>query len=170
VKIKALFSTFIVSLFMLVGASAQAQPFDSYINAQAAMSDVDRFDNGVSAVVTYGHRVPEVAKRFSVEGEFTTSIVEPEGFGVDVSYWSMGAYAAYTPSISTNLNLRGRIGIVFINYDFGGFGGRGSDDDVELSVGFGMTGKLSKTWNWMVEYTMITDEINHISAGLQFKI
>ncbi|MDH5409673.1 MAG: hypothetical protein OEY00_13760, partial [Gammaproteobacteria bacterium] len=90
-KIKALFSTFIVSLFMLVGASAQAQPFDSYVNAQAAMSDVDRFDNGVSAVVTYGHRVPEVAKRFSVEGEFTSSVVEPERSGANISYWTMGA-------------------------------------------------------------------------------
>jgi len=167
-KIKAMFSIFIVSLFMLISVSVQAQPFDQYINAQGAMSDVDRFDNGVSAVVTYGHRVPEVAKRFSVEGEFTTSIIEPETSGIDVSYWTMGAYAVYTPSISSDLNLRGRAGLVYI--DASASGTNYSDDDIELSFGFGMTGKLSKTWNWMVEYTMITDDISHISAGLQFKI
>ena len=58
---------------------ASAEPFNRYFSAQGALADVDGgFDNCLSAVLTYGIRVPEMHKNFSVETEFTTSVFKPE--------------------------------------------------------------------------------------------
>lgn len=155
-------------MFLFAATTAQAESFNKYIGAQAAIADVDNMDNGVAAVVTYGSRVPEVSKRFFVEGEVTTTVVDPERPGVEISYYTLGGYAVYAPQISDSVSVRGRAGILYQNISVSGSGK--SDNDFELSFGFGATMKMSDSMNLIIDYTVHDSDISHISAGLQIKI
>lgn len=157
-----------LAVFCLGITSVQAESFNRYISAQAALADVDNSDNGVAAVMTYGARVPEISKRFFVEGEFTTTIVDPEPPGSEISYYTLGAYAAYIPMVTDTMGLRLRAGLIYQDISISGSGK--SDDGIEASFGFGAIFNLGKTTNLIVEYTIHDAEIAHISAGIQFKI
>lgn len=155
----------LVGCFAVTGV--QADTFNRYINTQAALADVDNMDDGIAAVITYGGRVPEVSKRFFLEGEVTTTIIDPEAPGTEISYFTLGAYAMYAPMVTDEMALRLRAGLLYQNVSAnGGL----DDDDVELSFGFGVGYTLGKTTNLVIEYTRHDEAISHISAGIQFKI
>ncbi|MDH5179378.1 MAG: porin family protein [Gammaproteobacteria bacterium] len=165
-KIKSVVNALVAGALLFGTASVQAETFNTYITTSAAMSDVDNMDNGISAQITYGSRVPEIGKRFFYEAEFTTSIVDPEAPGVDLSYYTLGAYAMFAPNITDTMVLRLRAGLLYQNVEVNGK----TDDDVEASFGFGVGFDLGKTTNMVVEYTRHDDDISHISVGIQFKI
>jgi hypothetical protein len=151
-----------------------AQPGD-YTNLQLGISDVDGYDEGFVAIGTFGRPVPSVHENFSVEGELTTTIADPDttvaGTGVEISYFTLGAYGVYTHPVNNYLNLRGRAGLVYYDTDVSttGAGIRGSDDGIELSAGFGVTYDLNKKVDLIAEYTIIESDISHLSAGIQYR-
>lgn len=151
--------------------NAYAQPGD-YMNLQLGISDVDGFSEGIAAIATLGRPVPDVHENFSVEGEFTTTIVDPDttiaGTDIDVSYFTLGAYGVYSHPLDPYTTLRGRAGLVYYDTDVSG-GLRGSDDGLDLSVGFGLTYSLNKKMNLMAEYTIVESDIAHLSAGIQYR-
>ena len=151
--------------------NAYAEPGD-YMNLQLGISDVDGFSEGIAAIATLGRPMPHVHKNFSVEGEFTTTIVDPDttvlGTDIDVSYFTLGGYGVYTHSIDPYTALRGRAGLVYYDTDVSG-GVRGSDDGLDLSVGFGLTYSLNKKMDLMAEYTIVESDIAHLSAGIQYR-
>lgn len=161
-------------ILMGITGAANAQPFNQYFNAQGALADVDGFDSGIGGILTYGLRVPEMHKNFSVEGEFTTTLVEPEGkfFGstYEASYFTLAGYGVYTHTLNEKFQVRGRVGLLYEDVEVSSPVSSRSDDDFGLSFGVGLTVGLSNTSRFIVEYTIIDSDINHISAGMQFKL
>lgn len=161
------------SLLVLSGYS-HAEPGD-YMNLQLGISDVDGFDEGFAAIGTFGRPVPHIHQNFSVEGEVTTTIADPDrsvaGTSIEVSYFTLGAYGVYSHPLNQYASLRGRAGLVYYDTDVSTTvpGVQGSDDGIELSVGFGVTYNLNKRMDLIAEYTIIESDIAHLSAGIQYQ-
>ena len=151
------------------GAAQELELFSQYLNTQAAIADVDNMDNGVAAVIAYGLVIPEVSRKFALEAEITTTVVDPERPGTKMSYSTLGAYAVYAIPVSENFALRGRAGLIYQDISVTGTG-RSDDNDVEVSFGFGATTGLAEDLHLIFEYTVHDSDISHISAGLQFRI
>ncbi len=161
-------------LVMGFSAVANAQPFNRYFTAQGALADVDGYDSGIAGVMTYGIRVPEMHKNFSVETEFSMTFIEPEGkvsgTTYEASYFALGGYGVYSHPVSEKLHVRGRLGLLYEDVEVSSAAGSTTDDGFELSFGAGVTVSLSKESRFILEYTVLESDINHISAGLQFKL
>lgn len=157
------------SLLVMAGAS-YAEPGD-YLNLQIGISDVDGFDSGLTAIGTFGRLVPDVNENFSVEGEFTTTLVDPDAPNVDISYFTLGIYGVYSLPLNPYANLRGRAGLLYYETNVSGSspGTQGSDDGIDLSVGFGFTYNLNTQMDLIAEYTIIESDISHLSAGIQYR-
>lgn len=159
---------------MAASGTAQAQPFNRYTTFQAALADVDGYDSGIAGIATYGIRVPELHQNFAVEGEFGMTFVEPEGkvggTTYEVSYYTLGAYGVYAQPLSEKFHVRGRLGVLYEDVEVSTAAGSESDDDFELSFGLGITVGMGKESRFILEYTVIDSDINHISAGMQFKL
>jgi len=149
-------------------AADKLELYDQYLNIQAAIADVDNMDNGVAAVIAYGHVIPEVSKKFALEAEVTTTVVDPERPGTEMSYSTLGAYAVYAPPISESVALRGRAGLIYQDISVTGQGK--SDNDFEVSFGFGATTELANDLHLIFEYTVMDSDISHISAGIQLRM
>ncbi len=164
----------LAGMLMAVSGIANAQPYNRYTTFQAAMADVDGYDAGIAGVATYGIRVPEMHKNFAVETEFTMTFIEPEGKRAgttyEVSYYTLGAYGVYAHPVSEKFHVRGRLGILYEDVEVSAPGYSASDDDFELSYGLGITVGLSNSSRFILEYTVLESDINHISAGMQFKL
>jgi len=160
---------------MLAG-TVQAQG-QSYANAQLAIANVDGFDDGIALVGTYGVHLPQVHPNFSVEGEFTTTVSNPEtntwGNKLEISYYTLAAYAVFTQPLTPQLSVYGRAGMLYedVTADayIPGFGTVSSSaTDTGLSFGVGGNFSLSKQMDITAGLTVIESDINHLSAGLRF--
>ncbi|TDX96892.1 porin family protein [Thiohalophilus thiocyanatoxydans] len=154
---------------LLAMSSASYAESGDYINLQLGISDVDGFSNGLAVIGTFGRPVPRVHENFSIEGEFTATILDPDRPGIDVSYFTMGAYGVYSYPLDQYATLRGRAGMVYSDSDYSGTGSSGSHDGFEPSVGFGATYNLNKQMDLIAEYTIIESDISHLSAGIQYR-
>lgn len=165
----------------LAAGAVQAQG-DQYAKAQLAISDVDGFGDGLALVGTYGMKLPQVHQNFSVEGEITASIDNPErnyaGYNLEASYYSLGAYAVYTHPINQKVELYGRGGLLYLHssvdyYTVDWFGNvvveSTSDNDIEPTLGFGTNVAISDGFDFTAGATIISDDITHLGAGVQFK-
>lgn len=165
---------FLIVTGLMVTGMVQAEPFNRYYSLQGALADVDGYDSGIAGVATYGIRVPEMHKNFSVETEFSMTFIEPEGqvagTTYEVSYFTLGAYGVYSHPVSEKLHLRGRFGLLYEDVEVSSAAGGKSDDDFELSFGGGISVGLGAESRFLLEYTVIESDINHISAGLMFKL
>lgn len=166
-------STLTAVAMLAMTSASQAEPGD-YLNLQLGISDVDGFDEGLVAIGTFGRPVPNVHKNFSVEGEITTTIADPDttiaGTAVEVSYFTLGGYGVYSHPVGQYMTLRGRAGLIYYDTDvsIAGPGVVGSDDGFDLSVGFGITYDLNQKMDLIAEYTIIESDISHLSAGIQY--
>lgn len=170
---QTLFALLAVAI-MTISSAAHAQPFNRYYSLQGALADVDGYDSGIAGIATYGVRVPEMHKNFSVEGEFGMTFIEPEGKAAgttyEASYYTLGAYGVYAHPVSEKFHVRGRLGVLYEDVEISSAAGSTSDDGFELTFGAGISIGLSKESRFLLEYTVIESDINHISAGLMFKL
>ncbi len=159
---------------LLVAGAASAEPFNRYMTLQGALADVDGYDSGIGGVATYGVRVPEMHKNFSVEAELTKTFVEPEGRYLgstwEVSYYTLAGYGVYSHPVTERFHLRGRAGLLYENVKVSSPASSKTEDDFKISFGLGFTLNLSNESRFILEYTVIDSDINHISAGMQFKM
>ncbi len=160
---------------LLIASTANVYAQDgNYMNLQLGISDVDGFDTGFVAIGTYGMHLPKVHENFSVEGEITNTIDDPNttvgGTSVDISYYTLGAYAVYAFPVSDSIKLRGRAGLLYYDASVSatGAGIKASDDGIELTFGIGATFNLNKKMDIIAEYTHIESDISHLSAGIQY--
>ena len=164
----------VAALMIAIVSSANAAAGD-YLNAQLAIADVDGYDEGIAGVVTYGMPLPQVHRNFFVEGEFTMTLADPDavinGTSVEISYFTLGAYAVYAHPLSDSVKLRGRAGLLYYDTDVSttGSGIRASDDGLELTYGIGATFNVAQNMDVIAEYTVIESDISHISAGVQYR-
>jgi len=161
-------------LVMGFAGVVNAEPYNRYATIQGALADVDGYDSGIAGVATYGIRVPEMHSNFSVETEFSMTFVEPEGkvggTTWEASYYTLGAYGVYAHPLSEKFHVRGRLGVLYEDVEVNSPAESKTDDGFELTYGFGFTVGLGKDSRFILEYTVIESDINHISAGLMFRL
>ncbi|MDH5784357.1 MAG: porin family protein [Chromatiales bacterium] len=160
--------------------SAHAQ--SGVVNAQLVFPDVDGFSDGLSIAVGYEIPVPNVHPNFSAEGELTKSISSPDSGGLDFSYYSLSGYGKYTHKVDPNFNLYGRVGLTYTSAEVdvtylclvGGLPSTctssNSDTDTSLSLGFGMDYAINPQMDFTAGFTILHKDINHLSAGIKFKL
>jgi len=147
--------------------------FIDYVGAQLGISDIDGFDNGLALIVNAGKELREVPG-LALEGEFTTTITSPEaevaGVDAEASYWTLAGYGVYAFPVTQQFAVRGRLGALYENVDVEVSGGSDeSDNEFGLSLGVGASFAMSQRMNVVAEYTRIEEDINHLSAGVQFR-
>ncbi len=145
------------------------------LSAQLVFPDVDGFSGGLGLAVSYDKPLPQVDPNFSVEGEFTTTLSEPDdsiaGNTWEVSYYTLAAYAKYRLPLNPQFDLFGRAGLLYedVTVDTN-FAGSASDTDVGLSLGFGVDYEINQQMDFTAGFTIIESDINHLSAGIRYKL
>ncbi len=142
-------------------AAMGADDDKTYYTAQLGLSSLDRYANGISFVGTVGYKLPQYHKQLSVEGEFSTALMNPSTGSSNASYYAAGGYAAFTFPIDNKLNVRARAGLNYYSPSVTSTGlalGLGAGITYNYDAGRRIIGEFTQTGNLMV-----------ISAGMQFK-
>ena len=148
---------------------------DQYAGAGLALENVDPFDSGIALVLNGGMTVDDVELgegTLAVEGEFSYSIVAPSyswwGSSVDISYMTLGAYAAYIYDINKEFYVKPRAGLTYVSGSVSG-GGVITDDGIKLAVSIGGGYKLNKQMNIFADFNMISlGDMTHLTAGVEY--
>lgn len=170
----------------LVVAIAAALPMqmafaqDSALSAQLAISDVAWADNGLALVVGYEMATPKLPKNLSLEGEFTATIDNPENryvapfsgivYSAEYSYYTLGGYMKYTLPVSPSFSAYGRAGLSYVNDSYDGYYGGSTIGGIGLSVGIGANLKVSQRMDLTAGFTSIDSHIDHLSAGIKYRL
>lgn len=170
---------FAVALTLTAGLASAEQ--DTYINAQIGLPSVAGFSGGLAMIATYGMPMKKLmpsldeskSGKVGFEAEFTTSLLSNPSWSLfnttlEYSYNTFAGYALYTKVLSPELTFRGRGGLIVALRSIDGPYGSSSDTAVGLSYGIGAVYKLSGDMDAIVEYTLISADISHLSAGVQF--
>ncbi len=167
-----------------------AQAEDATVNAQIVLPSVTGYSGGMGVALGYEMPMPDVNPNFSIEGEFTTTISSPDDSasagGVTVtselSYYTLAAYAKYNHPVNEKVDLFGRVGLLYesVEADYSCSGNTficsltpsssGKETDTGLSFGFGMNYGINDKMDFTAGYTIIESDINHLSAGIKFKM
>jgi hypothetical protein len=154
---------------------------DSSLNAQLAISDVSSFDSGLALVLGYEMALPNLPKNLSLEGEFTATIDDPEYryvvpfsgtvYSAEYSYFTLGGYVKYTLPVSPTFSAYGRAGLSYINESYeGNYVGGVSGNGINLSVGIGANLQISQRMDLTAGFTSIDSHIDHLSAGIKYRL
>ncbi|SFD77209.1 Outer membrane protein beta-barrel domain-containing protein [Thiohalospira halophila DSM 15071] len=139
-----------------------------YLNMTGAVADMEDLDNGLSGVLGLGFPLDNVDPNLSIEGEFSKSLIGPEsdGRGGDRDYFSLGGFAAYRMPVTNSVALRGRAGLVHLDWE----NDLTADDELGMAVGVGATWRLQGNFDLLGELTIMdTDpDLNHFSVGVQY--
>lgn len=106
-------------------------------------------------------------KTFALEGEFTTTTSDGSvnGFG----NWSVDTYSVYAAGRwGDKAYLKGKIGILSEDISISGGFVSGGGSDTGLSLGIGAGYSISDKINIEVEYTLIEEDIDFISLGVNY--
>ncbi len=160
-----------------------AQAEDATVNAQIVLPSVSGFSGGTGIALGYEMPMPDVTPNFSIEGELTKSISSPAASGFEYSYYTLAAYAKYSHPVNAKLEVFGRAGLLYesVEYDVqscnfvfpvGLVCGTQSvsKTDTGLSLGGGINYKLNPQMDFTAGYTIIASDLNHVSAGIKFKM
>jgi opacity protein-like surface antigen len=163
---------------------AQAQ--EPSINAQLAATDISHMNTGLALMVGYEHPVPALHKNLSIEGEFTTTILNPENtysiagtsYKEEMSYYIAGVYVKYSHPLNQQFNLFARAGVHYENITYEDSQGNFSVTETGLgrNIGIGADYHLNPKMDVTFGATLIDTEANHssdikhISAGIKFKL
>ncbi len=151
-------------LVVTVNADAQATASPWYGGAKLGLIDVDApfgLDEPVNLGLMVGYDLPQIAPNFSIEGEFTTSVVDGDTPVGDWSIVTLAAYGVFKPQFD-KFYLKGKAGISFIDVDFP----FGSQDEVELGLGFGGGMPISDLGSLELEYTFLElTDASYFSIG-----
>ena len=147
-----------------------------YMNMGVAAADVEALDTGVTGILGLGFPMPGIDPRLSLEGEFSKSVFGARGRdfqGFDDSrerfnYFTLSGYATYHLPVATDVDLRGRGGMTYLDWDFGGV----SSDEIGLSIGVGATYRLSRDMNLLGDLTIMetSPDVNHFTVGVQYRL
>ena len=139
-----------------------------YLNMTGAVADVENLDNGLSGVLGLGFPLDNVDPNFSIEGELSKSLIDPESDGRagDFDYFTLGGFAAYRMPVTDSVALRGRAGLVHLDWE----SDRAADDELGVALGVGATWRLQGNFDLLGELTIMdTDpDLNHFSVGVQY--
>jgi hypothetical protein len=151
-------------------ALAAGSPFYLGLKAGRMMVDVSEFEDANSVGLVAGYKFFDGASgSLAVEGEYTnSSSADITVLGV-TGKWDIDTLAVYLAYRSGgDLYLKGKIGYLDeeISASIAGFGISGSDSG--LSVGIGGGWKIGANSALELEYTMIEEDVNFLSLGVNF--
>lgn len=151
---------------------AQAADNPLYVGLKGGlmMVDLSEYDDATSAGVVLGYKIMQNNDgSLALEGEFTTSSsADIQVLGVkgkwDIDTWA--AYLAYR--VGGDMYFKAKAGILNedVNVDIAGANISGSDSG--LSVGVGVGWKFDKKNSLEVEYTVVEEDVNFVSVGVNF--
>lgn len=149
-------------------AAAADSPL-GYLNMTGAVADMENLDDGLSGVLGLGFPLDNVDPNFSIEGELSKSLIDPEHDGPgggDRDYFTLGGFAAYRMPVTDSVALRGRAGLVHLDWE----DNRTADDELGIGLGVGATWRLQGNFDLLGELTIMdTDpDLNHFSVGVQY--
>ncbi len=159
-----------------------AQAEDATFNAQIVLPSVTGFSGGMGVALGYEMPMPDVNPNFSIEGEFTKSLSSPDNSGFEISYYTLAGYAKYSHPINAKLDVFGRVGLLYesvemdyaypclVGFTFTTCSASASETDTGLSLGGGINYTLNPQMDFTAGYTIIESDINHLSAGIKFKM
>jgi hypothetical protein len=158
---------------VLLAGCGSAQAEGLYLGAVIGVMDVDvnGFDEAVNGGVVLGYAVPaQGTASWGLEAEFTTSVskgdLEPSRFGD----WEIDTQAAYAVlRVGSDVYAKLRAGYLWedVSVDFGGSTVEGDDNGFSGGIGVGFQG--SESIDVEFQYTLIEEDVNFYSVGLNFK-
>lgn len=150
----------------VLATPAQAAEKPIYLGGGLAVETVPGYDDGYGLVFRGGYKLDQVLPGFSVEGELTRSLVDPETpGGTDVTFTSLlGAYAVYTaPLPNRRVALRGRLGLAYVDEDWPGSGA--DNDDLWFSWGLGAELRITSGLSAYADYTRKSSRLDQLNLG-----
>lgn len=156
-NLKSLFALIVLST---VSISASA---DGYFGIKAGlmMIDLGGIRDPFNAGVVFGSNRDA---GWGFEGEVTTSLIkgETDFASLDITIKTLAGYAAYRSEGDTYF--KGKLGVLYEDIELGSF----SDDDSGASYGLGVGWRQGDGSMFELEYTIIEEDINFLSMGINF--
>ncbi|SCY03874.1 porin family protein [Thiohalorhabdus denitrificans] len=154
---------------MVAGLTAAAPAVGAenpvYFGGGVGIQSATGHDDGLGIAAKAGAQLDGVTPGFGVEGELTTSLMDPEGAnGVDTSFTTLGGYATYmVPLPNRRVSLKARLGLAWVDADpeVGG-----SDSDVWVSWGLGGQYRISSQLSAFLEHTRYDSDFDQLTGGV----
>jgi hypothetical protein len=174
---KRLIAFLATGVLMLCGATVQAQgvpdrPLYFVLKAGIMDPDISSFDNAINAGVAVGYDVyADRMGRWSVEGEFTTTLSDGEiDGGGEWDAETLAVFGTYRgPMLDPgDFYFKGKVG--FLRQDIKRQGGGPTitipnADESGAAFGIGAGWRMDRTSAIELEYTLASDELNFFSVG-----
>ncbi len=160
---RALF--FISSIFFVSTSSIASEPI--YANAQIALTKPEQSTGGVAAVVAVGIPVPD-RKGIFIEGQLSSTILEPKQNSMELSYTHLGGYGVYQRLFNEKFALHGKAGLL---YQYSKIEQDVSAGSAGIAFAVGATIHHNRNISYLLELSTVQAELNliYISAGIQYR-
>jgi Outer membrane protein beta-barrel domain len=167
-KIKSILFALCLGMSLAAPAMAAGNPLYLGVKGGKMMVDLSEYEDVSTAGLVVGYKLfDNQAGSVAVEGEYTNSSTgDITVLGVtgqwDIDTWAL--YAAYrTPG---NLYAKAKAGVLHekINVNIVGAGISGSDSGLSLGVGGGL--RLGRNAALELEYTIVEQDVNFASLGV----
>ena len=149
-------------------ALAAGSPFYLGLKVGSMMVDVSEFEDADSVGLVAGYKIYDNASgSVAIEGEYTnSSSADINGIPGKWDIDTLAVYLAYRSS--GDLYFKGKIGYLDEDISASAFGTSISGSDSGLSVGVGGGWKIGTKSALELEYTMIEEDVNFLSLGVNF--
>ncbi len=160
---RALF--FISSFFFVSTSSIAGEPI--YANTQLALTKPEQSTGGIAAVVAVGIPVPE-RKNIFLEGEISSTLLDPKRHSMELSYTHLGGYGVYQRLFNEQFALHGKAGLLYQ------YSKAEQDDSVGgagIAFALGATIHHNRNISYLLELSTVRAELNlsYISAGIRYR-
>ena len=167
---KKLAFVFCIGLGLSGPVLAAGNPFYVGVKGGTMMVDLSEYDDASSLGVLLGYRITDDSSgSVAVEAEFTNSSSSDITVLGKTGNWDINTFAGYlTYRTPGNLYLKGKIGFLNEDINVNIVGANISGSDSGLSIGVGGGWKLGTNAALELEYTVIEQDINFLSLGVNF--
>lgn len=158
-------------LCLLLGAGGTAGAGEFYVGARVGIMDVESsgFDAATNAGILLGYEFPSgIPLRWGLEAEFTTTLADGDfRLGGVSGDWDIDTQALYLVARAGE-RLYGKVRAGALREDVSAsVGGISVDDsDVGFSAGLGIGWRATANIDLEAEFTMIEEDVNFFSAGI----
>lgn len=171
-KLKLNLHVLVFGLFLLLATASFAAASSFYVGVKGGlmMSDLDEMDDAVNGGLVLGYAFvdDEHVGSFAVEAEYTNTISKGDVsiLGAD-GEWEVETLALYGVYRSPGtIYVKGKIGVLNedVSIDVGGIEAAESDTGGSLGIGGGI--RIGDRTSLEIEYTIIEEDVDFLSAGL----
>jgi len=152
---------------ILTLCTSQAAAELVYVDAQLAITKPERSTSGAAVLLAVGMPVPE-QKNFFIEGQLSSTILEPEQHSMALSYSHLGGYGVYQRLINAKFALHGKAGLL---YQYSKIEQGNSENSAGVAFAIGTTIHYSPDISFLLELSAIRAklDLDYISAGIRYR-